>query len=268
MKVHLLATITLFAISSSVTAENEAKAKPLYAKVAPACLEILVGGRLDGSATIVSKEGLVLTACHVIRKKSKRYEALSPTLGRHPLELVCTDRSHDLALLSLPKRENSYPFLPIAKNIPNEGKPCYLFGAPVFRHNLLITGYVAKKKSSFEWYDGAFAETFAIAGIGAGGTSGGPWLNARGEIVGVQVASMTLGDVHQGIASAIPPSAIRSLMEKRETIVTPTMQAAVEEIWGQSPEFLEKIKPNTKGLLLRQVAKGGVAAKAGLKNEE
>ncbi|MBT4665946.1 MAG: hypothetical protein HOB63_05485, partial [Opitutae bacterium] len=46
MKVHLLATITLFAISSSVTAENEAKAKPLYAKVAPACLEILVGGRL------------------------------------------------------------------------------------------------------------------------------------------------------------------------------------------------------------------------------
>ena len=268
MKVHLLATITLFAISSSVTAENEAKAKPLYAKVAPACLEILVGGRLDGSATIVSKEGLVLTACHVIRKKSKRYEALSPTLGRHPLKLVCTDRSHDLALLSLPKRENSYPFLPIAKNVPNEGKPCYLFGAPVFRHNLLITGYVAKKKSSFEWYDGAFAETFAIAGIGAGGTSGGPWLNARGEIVGVQVASMTLGDVHQGIASAIPPSAIRSLMEKRETIVTPTMQAAVEEIWGQSPEFLEKIKPNTKGLLLRQVAKGGVAAKAGLKNEE
>ena len=268
MKVHLLATITLFAISSSVTAENEAKAKPLYAKVAPACLEILVGGRLDGSATIVSKEGLVLTACHVIRKKSKRYEALSPTLGRHPLKLVCTDRSHDLALLSLPKRETPYPFLPIAKNIPNEGKPCYLFGAPVFRHNLLITGYVAKKKSSFEWYDGAFAETFAIAGIGAGGTSGGPWLNARGEIIGVQVASMTLGEVHQGIASAIPPTAIRSLIEKKTTVVTPTMQAAVEEIWGQSPEFLEKIKPNTKGLLLRQVAKGGVAAKAGLKNEE
>ena len=268
MKVHLTVIITLFSIASSATAEKEAKAKPLYAKVAPACLEILVGGRLDGSATIVSKEGLVLTACHVIRKKSKRYEALSPNLGRHPLKLVCTDRSHDLALLSLPKRENPYPFLPIAKNIPNEGRPSYLFGAPVFRHNLLITGYVAKKKSSFEWYDGAFAETFAIAGIGAGGTSGGPWLNARGEIIGVQVASMTLGEVHQGIASAIPPTAIRSLIEKKTTVVTPTMQAAVEEIWGQSPEFLEKIKPNTKGLLLRQVAKGGVAAKVGLKDEE
>ena len=269
MNIYLLAIITTLSVGSMLAADdNKSKAKPLYAKVAPACLEILVGGRLDGSATIVSKEGLVLTACHVIRKKSKRYEALSPTLGRHPLKLVCTDRSHDLALLSLPKRENPYPFLPIAKNIPNEGRPSYLFGAPVFRHNLLITGYVAKKKSSFEWYDGAFAETFAIAGIGAGGTSGGPWLNARGEIIGVQVASMTLGEVHQGIASAIPPTAIRSLIEKKTTVVTPTMQAAVEEIWGQSPEFLEKIKPNTKGLLLRQVAKGGVAAKVGLKDEE
>ena len=269
MKICLFVIIASLSISSMLAAEDsKVKAKPLYARVAPACMEVLVGGRLDGSAAIVSEEGLVVTACHVIRKKSKHYEALSPTLGRHPLELVCTDRSHDLAILSLPKRKKPYPFLKVARNIPNEGKPCYLFGAPVFRHSLLITGYVAKRTSSFEWYDGAFAETFAIAGIGAGGTSGGPWLNARGEIVGVQVASMTLGDVHQGIASAIPPSAIRSLMEKRETIVTPTMQAAVEEIWGQSPEFLEKIKPNTKGLLLRQVAKGGVAAKAGLKNEE
>ena len=269
MNIHLLAIIASLSVGSMLAADdNKSKAKPLYAKVVPACLEILVGGRLDGSAAIVSEKGLVLTACHVIRKKSKSYEALSPTLGRHPLELVCTDRSHDLALLSLPKREKPYPFLKVARNIPNEGRPSYLLGAPVFRHNLLITGYVAKKKSSFEWYDGAFAETFAIAGIGAGGTSGGPWLNAKGEIIGVQVASMTLGDVHQGIASAIPPTAIRSLIEKKETVVTPTIQAAVEEIWGQSPEFLEKIKPNTKGLLLRQVAKNGVAAKAGLKDEE
>jgi len=269
MNIHLLAIIASLSVGSMLAADdNKSKAKPLYAKVVPACLEILVGGRLDGSAAIVSEEGLVLTACHVIRKKSKSYEALSPTLGRHPLELVCTDRSHDLALLSLPKREKPYPFLKVARNIPNEGRPSYLLGAPVFRHNLLITGYVAKKKSSFEWYDEAFAETFAIAGIGAGGTSGGPWLNAKGEIIGVQVASMTLGDIHQGIASAIPPTAIRSLIEKKETVVTPTIQAAVEEIWGQSPEFLEKIKPNTKGLLLRQVAKNGVAAKAGLKDEE
>ena len=51
----------------------------LYKKISPACLEILVGGRLDGSGSIVCSSGLVLTACHVIRKQNKKYEALSPS---------------------------------------------------------------------------------------------------------------------------------------------------------------------------------------------
>ena len=171
------------------------------------------------------------------------------------------DRSNDLALLSLPSKEEKYPFLKVSRNIPPEGKPCYLLGSPIFRHNLLLTGHVARRKVGFEWYDDGFAGTFAIAGIGAGGTSGGPWLNAKGEIIGVQVASMTLGVAHQGVASAIPPRAILALMESRKTVVAPTMQAAVEEIWGQSPEFLEKLKADTRGLVLRQVAKGGIAGK-------
>ena len=263
-RIRLIFTAFLLVQASGA---NE-KPKSLYQKILPACIEILVGGRLDGSGAIVSEQGLVLTACHVIRKKSNRYEALSPAIGRHPLKLICTDRSNDLALLSLPSKEEKYPFLKVSRNIPPEGKPCYLLGSPIFRHNLLLTGHVARRKVGFEWYDDGFAGTFAIAGIGAGGTSGGPWLNAKGEIIGVQVASMTLGEAHQGVASAIPPRAILALMESRKTVVAPTMQAAVEEIWGQSPEFLEKLKVDTRGLVLRQVAKGGIAAKAGLKDEE
>ena len=53
----------------------------LYKKISPACVEILVGGRLDGSGSIVCSSGLVLTACHVIRKQNKKYEALSLNLG-------------------------------------------------------------------------------------------------------------------------------------------------------------------------------------------
>ena len=268
MNIRLLAIIAFFSVGTILSAEDKLKPKPLYAKAAPACIEILVGGRLDGSAAIVTEDGIVLTACHVIRKKSNRYEALSASLGRLPLKLVTTDRSRDLALLSLPKRDMPYPTLRIAGKVPTEGKPVYLFGAPVFRHGILLTGNVARRSTSFEWYDGAFAETYPISGIGAGGTSGGPWLNPQGEIVGIQVATITLGSVHQGVSWAIPPRGIHSLLEKRENVVVANMQAAVEEIWGQSPEFLEKTKPGLRGLLIRQVAKGGVAAKAGIKDEE
>ena len=43
--------------------------KTFISKVLPGCVEILVGGRLDGSGVIVDKNGSVLTALHVIRKK-------------------------------------------------------------------------------------------------------------------------------------------------------------------------------------------------------
>ena len=68
----------------------------------PACLEILVGGRLDGSGSIVCSSGLVLTACHVIRKRNKKYE-LSPSTWEEATKSVATYRGSDLALLRLPK---------------------------------------------------------------------------------------------------------------------------------------------------------------------
>jgi S1-C subfamily serine protease len=43
------------------------------------------------------------------------------------------------------------------------------------------------------------------------------------------------------------------------------MNAAVEEIWGQSPEFIGKLPKGTRGLVVRHVQSKGTAAKAGLK---
>ena len=80
----------------------ESRAQGIYKKISPACIEILVGGRLDGSGVIVCPTGLVLTACHVIRKPSKRFEAFSPKVGRKPLQLIATNRGSDMALLKLP----------------------------------------------------------------------------------------------------------------------------------------------------------------------
>ena len=240
----------------------------LYKKISPACVEILVGGRLDGSGAIVCPSGLVLTACHVIRKQSKQYEALSPELGRKPLSLIATYRGSDLALLKLPARDKPYPALPLAREIPLEGKPVFLLGSPIFRHHLLLRGTVARRTETFSWYDGAFTNTIPICGIGAPGSSGGPWVNPKGEIIGVQVASVTTTKGHQGVSSAVPVRSVRNFLAKKENVGVACIQSAVEELWGQSPQLIKKMPSGTEGLLLRQVATGGVAAKAGLKNED
>ena len=243
-------------------------AQGLYKKISPACVEILVGGRLDGSGAIVCPSGLVLTACHVIRKQSKQYEALSTELGRKPLSLIATYRGSDLALLKLPASKKPYPALSLAREIPPEGKPVFLLGSPIFRHHLLLRGTIARRTETYSWYDGAFTNTIPICGIGAPGSSGGPWVNAKGEIIGVQVASVTTSKGHQGVSSAVPVSSVRNFIAKKENVQVACIQSAVEELWGQSTQLIKKIPSGTKGLLLRQVATGGVAAKAGLKNED
>ncbi|MDG0964208.1 MAG: trypsin-like peptidase domain-containing protein [Opitutales bacterium] len=247
------------------------QAKPtvdLYTNISPGCVEILVGGRLDGSGVIVDTKGLVMTAFHVVRKKGKKMEALSHSLGRLPLRLIATNRGSDLALLALPEKKGGYSFLPFAKQIPTEGTTVFLMGSPIFRHNLLLRGAIARRSESYSWYDGSFTNTFPITGIAAPGTSGGPWVNQKGEVFAIQVAGVTTERGHQGVSSAVGLHSIKLLLEKKATISVPTIQAAVEELWGQSPFLLKTMPDALKGLLFRQVSPKGVCGKAGIKDED
>ena len=63
-----------------------------------------------------------------------------------------------------------------------------------------------------------------------------------------------------------PLIAIRRLWEKRENVVATTMQAAVEELWAQGPDYIAKAPDTARGLVFRQVDAGGVAGKAGIKD--
>jgi S1-C subfamily serine protease len=240
----------------------------LYKKVKPGFIEILVEGRLDGSGVIVSKEGLVATAFHVVKKRQKRIEALSESLGRLRLQYVATNRGSDLALLSLPEKKEGYPYLRFANKIPEEGVEVFLMGSPIFRHSLLLRGTVARRTETYSWYDGAFTNTFPIAGIAAPGTSGGPWLNRAGEIFAIQVASVTTETGHQGINSAVAFSSVKSLLKHQRSVSVATIEAAVEELWGQSPYLIKEMPSNVKGLLFRQVSAQGVCGKAGIKDED
>jgi serine protease Do len=262
---HILTFLLIPFFSTSILVSAKID---LYSKISPSCLEILVGGRLDGSGVILDEEGLVVTAFHVIKKKGKKIEALSKSLGRLPLRLIASNRGSDLALLSLPKQKNGYPALRFAKNVPIEGTRVFLMGSPIFRHNLLLQGTIARRAESYSWYDGAFTNTFPITGIAAPGTSGGPWFNQKGEIFAIQVAGVTTENGHQGVSSAVALPSIKNLVEKQTTIISPTIESAVEELWGQSPYLLKELPVEIKGLLFRQVSPSGVCGKAGIKDED
>jgi serine protease Do len=259
--------LLIMALAFHPAFSEEKKAKPtlgqLHDRMAEASFEILINGRLEGTGFLVDQEGHAVTVWHAAKRKGK-LEAHSKTLGRLAAKIVAHNRGHDLALIQLPLRNEPYPFLPIANRNPGPGQPVYLLGSPIFRHQVFITGNIARKGTTFEYFDGNFVEGIHVAAMTPGGCSGGPWANRLGQVVGMQSASMTLPSGHQGIATMIPPKSISKLLERKENIFQPTLQMAVEEIWGQDGNYLKAMPEETKGLVVRQLQKEGVAAKAGV----
>ena len=237
----------------------------VYAQLQAASVEILVDGRLAGSGSVVDTQGHVLIADHMAPSGRVRIEAQSKSLGRLALKTVARDKAHDLMLLVLPPRKEAYSHLTLAKDQPKAGQPVFLFGAPVFRHEVMISGKMARSQPAYEFYDGAFREIFHISAIAPIGTSGGPWVNGRGELIGVQSAAMTINGAHRGIAYASPLAALKGLLKQQQTTQSATLQTGVEELWGQEPGFIKKLPKDFRGLVVRQLQTNGVAAKAGLK---
>lgn len=250
---------------------------PLYAKARQALVDVLVDGRLEGSGFFVDPAGLVLTAAHVVGEPNRRIQVLTAADRRLPMAVVAVDLGHDLALLrvdinreAIDKPEaalpaESFPALSLAECLPKPGEDVYLLGTPLFRRGVMIRGMMAQPETTFEFYLDRYVEVCHVAATVPGGMSGGPWLNSRGQVFGVQSAVMSKNAIPLGVADAVPLSALRSLRERGRHAATATIGAGVEEPWQQDASFWKRFPQDTEGLVVRVVTKDGPADRAGLK---
>lgn len=242
----------------------------LYDRALPAVVEILVNDQLNGSGWIADAQGHVITAAHVVASDNPRIEILTKDLGRLDAKLIAVDLGHDLALLKLPQREGGYPFLHNAKSTPAAGTDIYLFGAPIYRHAVMLKGNVARNSTTYEYLptQRSHIEAIHVAAHTPRGTSGGPWLTDTGEVVALQSGMMSDQSAQVGIAFVIPIEPIQFLLNTKASASTPTLGIAVEELWEQSRDFLKKYPARLEGIVLRQPIPNGPAAKAGLKEHD
>ena len=80
----------------------------------------------------------------------------------------------------------------------------------------------------------------------------------------MQAANITIRESDQGIASVVPADKLAQLLETKRDIQVPALQMAVEGIWEQAPTFIKNLPAGTRGLVARQVARNGLASKAGI----
>lgn len=171
----------------------------IFKSHSPAIAMIYAKGRSlsTGSGALISGDGLVLTAAHVLR--SDRLEVEFPASGdgrRYPAEIVFTNDSNDVALIRA-RGYRSAVWLEIALNEgPRPGEPIVDIGNPGVMQGGVVklsvsSGIVAKPP------DGDGLKWLVADIAAASGSSGSPLISRRtGKIVGVvtAIAAPTLSE--------------------------------------------------------------------------
>lgn len=238
----------------------------LYQRVRPACIDVLADGRHVGSGWIADADGLAFTAGHAMVRPNQRLEVLWADGSRTPAELIALDRGHDAALLQLPEREGGYPAVPFANATPPAGEEVLLVASPIYRPGVMISGMVGRDETAFEHYGKklGYAEVIHLSGNVVLATSGGPWFDAEGCVVGLQSGSIATEGVPGSIAFMAPVEALATLLEAGEHASTATLGAAFEEPWQHGANVRNRFPADAAGLLVREIRNDGPAAQAGL----
>jgi S1-C subfamily serine protease len=254
--------------TASGQGNNEKNALPVYEKAKAAGVEVLLNGHLNGTGWFADPKGILVTAAHVIEQPGQKVEVTSPAIGRMTAEVLAVDLGHDLALLKVAPRDTAYPAFTLAEKSPRPGEEIFLFGTPIFRHMVMLRGTVARDDTTFEYYEDRYNEVTHFSATAPVGTSGGPWLNSRGEVIGLNSAVMSQNGLPVGVSFSIPLPAIRTLLANRRSASTPYLGAATDELWQLDIKTIGRFPPQTEGLSVVILQNDGPAARAGLKQGE
>ena len=219
-----------------------------------------------GSGVIVdAKNGYVLTNWHVVRNADKVEIAL-PDNRRMTAEWVRTDAATDLAIVKVkPDRLIDAPLGDSDKAAV--GDWVLAIGAPEGLPQTVTAGIISAKGR----YSGGTAYQDFIQTDAAinHGNSGGPLVNMRGEVIGINSAIISRTGVNEGIGLTVPSNMakviMRQLIEKGK-VTRGYLGVVIQNI---DEELARSLKlPGMEGTLVAQVAEGGPAEKAGIREED
>ena len=181
----------------------------LLARVRP-ILAIVHNGRRGAGAGVLAGDGLVLTSNHVVAR-GRSFKVKLDNDASYEAQVLAREPETDLALLEIPA--NGHPSAVFAEREPRPGELAFAFGHPWGQRNVL-TGGVLSAVTSARTRHGEIPILRTDARL-APGNSGGPLLNAAGEVIGLN-AMIFGGD--QSIA--IPASVIRKFLEKAKVNIS------------------------------------------------
>ena len=210
-------------------------------------------GRGTGAGTIWSRDGLIVTNHHVVPGEQARVTLIDDRVL--DARVISSLPERDLALLKVDATD--LPALPVGDSARlRPGEIVLAVGHP---HGVpgVVTFGIFSRFGPYEGRSGRHFREGLLADIELRpGNSGGPLVNARGEVVGIN--SMVLGP---GTALAVPSATVARLLESRERRTLGIQVVVVQSTSaGANRADLER----ELLLMILDVAVESTAARAGL----
>ena len=236
-------------------------AQEVYRRLNPAVVTVRCfaeEGVSVGTGVIFSEDGYILTNHHVVRGGSRCHVTLDSGYTME-VRFVAGDEDSDLAVLKVPPEElEPVGPLPAAPFGDSEqlvvGDPVYAIGAPRQLRGTLTNGIISAIDRDVEVEGRTMTLLQTNAALNSG-SSGGPLVNDRGQVIGINVAKYMSGrDTVEGLGFAIPTAqlerVINDLLEWGEVQPEPRLG-----IWVQTEE---------RGLFVQSVESDTAAERAGV----
>ena len=215
----------------------------------------------EGSGVVIDEEGYLVTNLHVVGADAGAdMEVLLSDGRRRAARLIGVDADTDLALLKV----NAGGLIPAAWGDSDqlaEGDWVWAVGSPFGLDQSVTFGIVSGKsrreKAGKPHQD--FLQTDAAVNPG---NSGGPLVNARGEVVGINTA--IVGDAYQGVSFAVPSEIAKRVVRQLKE------NGRVERGWlgvqMQRPRAALPPDAASRGVVVLSVVPGSPAEAAGMES--
>lgn len=164
-----------------------------------------------GSGIVWDSNGLILTNNHVVGRRTPI--VLLQDDHEYEAKLVARDPDVDLALLSI-DAAGLTPLRPVSGS-PRVGEMVFAFGHPWGQRNTVTRGIVSALVRAQNRRGESLPIVRSDAPL-APGNSGGPLVNASGELVGIN-AMIVGGDQSVSIASSVAVDFVKKANQNRNT---------------------------------------------------
>jgi len=223
--------------------------------------------RQIGAGVVISREGEILTNDHIVADvdtidvrlygdERKTYRA--HVVGRDPIS--------DSALLRLEGGPRDFVAATLGDSETlDTGEWVMAIGNPFNLDHSISIGVVSHPKRVFEMNEGRWQRLVQVDGAINPGNSGGPLVNLLGEVIGINVATMT--DAAAGIAFALPINGIKAVLPQLRTGAVAHGNIGIrprdDRISDDDAAALNL--PHAAGVLILSVDAGSAAERGGLR---